>query len=61
MIEEVAACSPPAACWRGGTSVGLEQTLDWFVGEKLRRVMDADERKRFDRNAEVYRELAKRS
>ncbi len=27
---------------------------------KLRRVMDADERKRFDRNAEVYRALAKR-
>lgn len=27
---------------------------------KLRRVMDAEERKRFDRNAEVYRELAKR-
>jgi carbonic anhydrase/acetyltransferase-like protein (isoleucine patch superfamily) len=27
---------------------------------KLRRVMDEDERKRFDRNAEVYRELAKR-
>jgi carbonic anhydrase/acetyltransferase-like protein (isoleucine patch superfamily) len=27
---------------------------------KLRRVMDEDERKRFDRNAEVYRALAKR-
>jgi carbonic anhydrase/acetyltransferase-like protein (isoleucine patch superfamily) len=26
---------------------------------KLRRVMDAEERKRFDRNAEVYRALAK--
>jgi carbonic anhydrase/acetyltransferase-like protein (isoleucine patch superfamily) len=27
---------------------------------KLRRVMDADERVRFDRNAVVYRDLAKR-
>jgi len=27
---------------------------------KLRRVMDADERKRFDRNAIAYRELARR-
>ena len=27
---------------------------------KLRRVMDADERTRFDRNALVYRELASR-
>jgi carbonic anhydrase/acetyltransferase-like protein (isoleucine patch superfamily) len=27
---------------------------------KLRRVMDEEERKRFDRNAEVYRELARR-
>ena len=26
---------------------------------KLRRVMDEEERKRFDRNAEVYRALAK--
>jgi len=27
---------------------------------KLRRVMDAEERTRFDRNAMVYRDLAKR-
>ena len=27
---------------------------------KLRRVMDEEERRRFDRNAEIYRELAKR-